>query len=168
MSAIASQITSLTIVYWRRRWKKTQSPALLAFVRGIHRWPVNSPHKGPVTRKMFPLDDVIMPSVTKMESNRAPAFWTKSRASGLSNYSAMPKSQINCISERGTRHIKTSVHYSSVNRSIFNVFSSNNKSHQSSTFPVISTEPSRPVTFHSGVPYLKAIMTNPMIPTAKG
>ena len=24
------------------------------------RWPVNSPHKGPVTRKMFPFDDVIM------------------------------------------------------------------------------------------------------------
>ena len=27
---------------------------------GIHRWSVNSPHKGPVTRKMFPFDDVIM------------------------------------------------------------------------------------------------------------
>ena len=32
----------------------------MAFVRGIHRSPVNSPHKGPVTRKMFPFDDVIM------------------------------------------------------------------------------------------------------------
>ena len=40
--------------------RKHQSSALLAFVRGIHRWPVNSPHKGPVTRKMFPFDDVIM------------------------------------------------------------------------------------------------------------
>ena len=40
--------------------EKNQSFASLAFVRGIHRWPVNSPHKGPVTRKMFPLDDVIM------------------------------------------------------------------------------------------------------------
>ena len=29
-------------------------------MRGIHRSPVNSPHKGPVTRKMFPFDDVIM------------------------------------------------------------------------------------------------------------
>ena len=29
-------------------------------MRGIHRWPVNSPHKRPVTRKMFPFDDVIM------------------------------------------------------------------------------------------------------------
>ena len=37
-----------------------QSSASLAFVRGIHRGPVNSPHKGPVTRKMFPFDDVIM------------------------------------------------------------------------------------------------------------
>ena len=29
-------------------------------MRGIHRWPVNSPYKRPVTRKMFPFDDVIM------------------------------------------------------------------------------------------------------------
>ena len=45
---------------FRRRSKKHQSSASLAFVRGIHRWPVNSPHKGPVTRNMFPFDDVIM------------------------------------------------------------------------------------------------------------
>ena len=46
---------------FRRRSRKTPISASLAFVRGIHRWPVNSPHKGTVTRKMFPLDDVIMP-----------------------------------------------------------------------------------------------------------
>ena len=40
--------------------RKRQSTASLAFVRGIHRWPVNYPHKGPVTRRMFPFDDVIM------------------------------------------------------------------------------------------------------------
>ena len=45
---------------FRHRWKKHQSPASPAFVRGIHRSPVNSPHKWPVTRKMFPFDDVIM------------------------------------------------------------------------------------------------------------
>ena len=39
---------------------KHQSSASLVFVRGIHRWPVNSPHKAPVTRKMFPFDDVIV------------------------------------------------------------------------------------------------------------
>ena len=40
--------------------RKHQSSASLAFVRGIHRGPVNSPHKWPVTRKMIPFDDVIM------------------------------------------------------------------------------------------------------------
>ena len=62
MSAIASQITSLTIVYSivYSDQRKYQSSASLAFVRGIHRGPVNSPHKWPVTRKMFPFDDVIM------------------------------------------------------------------------------------------------------------
>ena len=64
MGAIASQITSLASVY-SAVWlgadhRKHQSSASLAFVRGIHRRPVNSPHKGPVTRKMFPFDDVIM------------------------------------------------------------------------------------------------------------
>ena len=63
MGEIASQITSLTIIYstvYSDVDKKHQSSASLAFVRGIHRRPVNSPHKRPVTRKMFPFDDVIM------------------------------------------------------------------------------------------------------------
>ena len=42
--------------------RKHQSSTSLAFVWGIHRWPVNSPHKGPVAQKMFPFDDVIMQS----------------------------------------------------------------------------------------------------------
>ena len=64
MSAMASQITSHTIaystVYSSADQRKYQSSASLAFVRGIHRWPVNALHKGPVTRKMFPFDDTIM------------------------------------------------------------------------------------------------------------
>ena len=64
MGAIASQITSLTIaystVYSDADQRKHQSSASLAFVWGIQRWPVNSPHNGPVSRKMFPFDDVIM------------------------------------------------------------------------------------------------------------
>ena len=64
MGSIASQITSLTIVYSivysDADQRKHQCSASLAFVRGIHRGPVNSPHKWPVTRKMFPFDDVIM------------------------------------------------------------------------------------------------------------
>ena len=64
MSAMASQITSLTIVYSTIHsgadQRSLQSSASLAFVRGIHLWPVNSPHKEPVTRKMFSFDDVII------------------------------------------------------------------------------------------------------------
>ena len=64
MGAIASRITSLTIVYSivysSTDQRKHQSSASLAFVRGLHRGPVNFPQKGPVTRKMFPFDDVIM------------------------------------------------------------------------------------------------------------
>ena len=64
MGTKASQITSLTIVYstfyWGADQRKHQSSASLAFVRGIRRWPVNFPHKGPVTRKMLPFDDIIM------------------------------------------------------------------------------------------------------------
>ena len=64
MGAIASQITSIAIVYSTvysdADQRKHQSSASLAFVWGIHRGPSNSPHKRPVTRKMFPFDDVIM------------------------------------------------------------------------------------------------------------
>ena len=63
MGAIASQLTSLTIVYSTvysdADQRKHQSSASPAFVWGIHRGPVNSPHKWPATRKMFPFDDVI-------------------------------------------------------------------------------------------------------------
>ena len=64
MGATASQITSLLIVYSTvysgADQRKHQNSASLDFERGIHRWPVNSPHKGPVTRKIFPFNDVIM------------------------------------------------------------------------------------------------------------
>ena len=64
MTMLASQITSLTvvysIVYSGVNQRKYQSSASLANVREIHWGPVNFPHKWPVTRKMFPFDDVIM------------------------------------------------------------------------------------------------------------
>ena len=64
MGTMASQISSLTIVcstvYSDADQRKHQSSALLAFVRGINRGPVISPQQWPVTRKMFPFDDVIM------------------------------------------------------------------------------------------------------------
>ena len=58
MGTMVSQITSLTTVYSRIHsgtdHRKHQSSASLAFVRGIHRWPLNSTHKWPVTRKIAP------------------------------------------------------------------------------------------------------------------
>ena len=61
---MVSQISSLMIVYSTvysdADQRKHQSSTSLAFVRGIHQGPVNSPHKWPVARKMFPFHDVII------------------------------------------------------------------------------------------------------------
>ena len=73
MSAMTSHITSLTIVnstVYQAQIKKNQSSVSLAFMQGIHRWPVNSPHKWPVTRKMFPFDDVIMTFIVTSRRDR--------------------------------------------------------------------------------------------------
>ena len=58
MSMIVSQITSVSIVCstvcsGADQRKHQSSASTLAFVRGIHWWPVNSPHKGPVIGKLF-------------------------------------------------------------------------------------------------------------------
>ena len=74
-----SQITSLTIVYSTVNsgadQRKHQSSASQAFVCGFHRRPVNSPHKWPVTRKIFPFDDVIMPLANAITTERLNAIW---------------------------------------------------------------------------------------------
>ena len=82
MGTIEYQITSLTIVYsavyWGADQRKHQSSASLAFMRGTHRGPVNSPHKWPVTRKMFPFDDVIMRHICITRPHSSPSqHWLK-------------------------------------------------------------------------------------------
>ena len=66
MSMMASQITGVSIVCSTvcsgKDSRKHQSFMSLPFVRGIHRWPVDSPPKGPVMRQMFQFDDIIMDS----------------------------------------------------------------------------------------------------------
>ena len=63
ISTMAFQITGVSIVYSTvgksPDQRKQQSSASLASVWGNHRWPAITPHKRPVTRKMFPFDDVI-------------------------------------------------------------------------------------------------------------
>ena len=72
MGTTTSQIISLVIVYSTvysgADQRKHQSSASLAFAWGSHRWPVNSPHKRPVTRKMFPFEDVIISFQLYMEA----------------------------------------------------------------------------------------------------
>ena len=64
------------------RRRKHQSSPSLEMVRGIHRWPVNSPHKGPVTRKMFLFDDVIMQCINRdhlLHGFSSPASYTRGK-----------------------------------------------------------------------------------------
>ena len=101
MATIAFRITRLTIVYSNvyseANQRKHRSSASLAFGRGIHWGLVNSPHKWPVTRKMFPFDDVIMKKQTTKtyvsgvvwrscyyrSSKHLPYYWPHSVTSGF-------------------------------------------------------------------------------------
>ena len=81
MGAMASQTTGVFIVCSRvcsgADQRKYQSSASLAFVRGIHRWPVDSPHKGPVTQKMFPFDDIMCAQILpKLFQPLHPPHWS--------------------------------------------------------------------------------------------
>ena len=63
MSVMTSQINeNLTVQMFVLgiHQRKYQSQHYWPFVRGIHQWLVDSPHKGPVNQKAFPLHDVIM------------------------------------------------------------------------------------------------------------
>ena len=53
---------------------KKSSSVSLAFVRGIHQWPVNSLHKRPVTWKMFPFGYIIMPLTSWSSKHILPSF----------------------------------------------------------------------------------------------
>ena len=90
MSAMASQITNLTIAhsthYSGADQRKHQNSASLAFVRGIHRWPVNSPHKRPVTQKMFPFHDLITGSVIMYVLGKNDGFQTLTKHSKTQTY----------------------------------------------------------------------------------
>ena len=56
---------------FRRRSKKTPKLRVTGLCVGNSPGPVNSPHKGPVTRNMFPFDDVIMQIGFKSSINQA-------------------------------------------------------------------------------------------------
>ena len=76
MIAMASQITGVSIVCSTicsdTDQRKHQSSAPMAFVRGIHRWPMDFLDKGPVTRKKFPFDGVIMKDLVSHDTQQLP------------------------------------------------------------------------------------------------
>ena len=91
MSKMVFQITSVSIVYSivssGADQRKHQSATSLAYVWGIHPWPVDSPQKGPIARKMFPFDYVMMMNLgmsfvvhpllqhPRSECNRCSSLW---------------------------------------------------------------------------------------------
>ena len=81
MGAMASQINYTSIVRWTvcscADQGIYQSSASLAFVREIHRWSLVFPHKGSVTRKMFPFDDVIMNQLVPKDAYRCTLYIVK-------------------------------------------------------------------------------------------
>ena len=113
MSSMASQISGVLIGCLNAcsvaDQRKHQSSMSLAFVRGIHRWPVNSPHKGPVTQKRWrhhgmkiiwwngPQDI----KTTKSEENRPTVPWKGRNESPLidipSSIKAIQKSVIDIM-----------------------------------------------------------------------
>ena len=88
--------------------KKThQSSASLAFVRGIHRWPVNYPHKGPVTRKMFPFDDVIMMSEVNNHNAQSSLALRPNGSRARSNcHAVLPVCLVQMHQKANTSHVE--------------------------------------------------------------
>ena len=64
MTILLSQITDNFAVFFNRSFKrtsrKTSKLRVTCLCEGNPPWPVDSPHNGPVKRKIFPFDDVIM------------------------------------------------------------------------------------------------------------
>ena len=98
LKSLASRLFAQPFVQAQIRENKHQSSASLAFVRGIHRWPGNSPHKRPVRRQMFPFDDVIMTQGTCQEPGlRPPADVPDKPADALQSISRYSEQILICF-----------------------------------------------------------------------
>ena len=98
------------------RTKKHQSSASLAFVRGIHREPVNSTHKWPVTRKMFPFDDGIMGKLDSgkfRENKNATYSWSffTHTPTSISSFASSTKWQFSNTGERVLKQSKIRINF---------------------------------------------------------
>ena len=121
MSAMASQTTGASIVYLTVcsdvDQRKHQSSVSLAFVRQIHRWPVNSQDKGPVTRKMLPFDDVIM--AVNQHRGRSSTYWSPKCLNLTLKSDKWESFKAFCVATLG--HLNTfGVTYNDVLQNVFN------------------------------------------------
>ena len=99
MTTMTSQITSLTVVYSRfiqTQIKENIKLRVTGLCVGTSPGPVNSPHKRPVTRKIFPFDDVIMNKWTTnfdgvMQNYSTSDFYRKNQESRTYKYTFMIK-----------------------------------------------------------------------------
>ena len=66
---------------FRHDQRKHQSSAPLSCVREIHRWPVDSPHKGPVTQKMWRRS--WHPDFSGISMQRSVSWWPISMSAAL-------------------------------------------------------------------------------------
>ena len=91
---------------FRRRSKKTSKLRVTGLCVGKSPGPVNSPHKGPVTRKMFPFDDVIMRSGALSTGactySADPLQWRHNECDGVSNYQRL-ECLLNCLFRRRSK-----------------------------------------------------------------
>ena len=93
---------------FRRRSKKTSKLRVTGLCVGNSPGPVNSPHKGPVTRKMFPFDDVIMPV---MKEKLALLFLLNIRSNSTQFYSIFAIINTPILNQRKSYGLATSFRY---------------------------------------------------------
>ena len=93
-----------------RRSKKTSKLRVTGLCVGNSPGPVNSPHKEPVTRKMFPFDDVIMKKEAPMASGLLFTKWMDvlSIPQDLVNFRSQEIGCDNdCITQKFDRHLSS-------------------------------------------------------------
>ena len=109
MKAMVSQITCVSnvcsTVYSGADHRKHQSSASVAFVRGIHQWPLNSPHKWPVTRNMSPLDDVIMARQLRVDHGWVDTYTINIKRSDIRYNSCLNEQSYNILPTNDFTHV---------------------------------------------------------------
>ena len=82
---------------FRLRSKKTSKLRVTGLCVGNSPGPVNSPHKGPVTRKMFPFDDVIMATESGYWSIKISEYYYRDNDRTIEAFETVSKMGHHCL-----------------------------------------------------------------------